>query len=800
METKRDVMPRLMIDGRAVEVPKGTKVIDAAERLGVMIPRFCYHEALGSVGACRLCGVMFTDGPVKGLQMSCMTDAQDGMVVSTTHKDAVDFRRQIIEWLMVNHPHDCPVCDEGGQCLLQDETVSGGHSLRRFPMTKRTYQNQNLGPFIAHEMNRCIHCYRCSRFYQQYAGYRDFGTLQSASRVYFGRFKEGRLESPFSGNLLDLCPTGVYTDIPSRFKVRYWDLERAASLCIHCSLGCNTTTGAHLRTVLRIEGRFNNDVNGHFLCDMGRYGYDYADRPDRPREAMVHGTRVASEDAVTEAASRLNALVSKWGGKAVACIGSARSSMETLGTVARLSESLGWEAPAFFLDPMKARNSASAVASLDPDLALSMREIERADCIVVVGADLLNEAPMAALAVRQAARNGASVTVLDPRPVSLPMEFRHIPAAPWELDACLNFLGGMEPEDADALSPEIREGLAEASDKIARSLRPTVICGTHIVRESTPARAAAFARSLTGKDRVGLFTILPGADGFGAAALGGRRSFADLLNGIELGEINALVAVESDPLGRFPNRERVQKALEGLDLFVVVDHLPTASAGAAHIVLPASDHFETRGHFINQEGRLQVAEPVHDGGTPLMGAHPPHVFQKRIPGTDHRPAWAWLTAVAGEMERELPQGTAETWFREYFDTAETGARVVLKTQGGDESSESASVEKPGVGELELIFSEQIFASPELAAWSGNLETVAEEPELFMHPDSLLALEEEPGERIAIRLGEEVFDFKLTLSFRTARGVMVAPLHRGVARRTGKDGGPLFVPMDRMGKQ
>jgi NADH-quinone oxidoreductase subunit G len=166
-------MPRLKIDNREVDVPAGTKVIEAAERLGIMIPRFCFHPALGSVGACRVCAVSFEEGPVKGINMSCMIDAQDGMVVSTADPEAVDLRRHVIELLMLHHPHDCPVCDEGGHCLLQDLTVAGNHGLRRYQGLKRTHRNQDLGPLVQHEMNRCIQCYRCSRFYQEYTGYRD---------------------------------------------------------------------------------------------------------------------------------------------------------------------------------------------------------------------------------------------------------------------------------------------------------------------------------------------------------------------------------------------------------------------------------------------------------------------------------------------------------------------------------------------------------------------------------------------------------------------------------------------------
>jgi len=175
-------MPKLIIDTREIEVPAGTKVIEAAERLGILIPRFCYHPALGSVGACRMCAVAFQEGPVKGIQMSCMVEARDQMVVSSTDPGVVDFRRQIIEWLMINHPHDCPVCDAGGHCLLQDMTVSGGHGRRRYQGLKRTYRDQNLGPLVQHEMNRCIQCYRCARYYQEFAGYRDLGVLGNILR------------------------------------------------------------------------------------------------------------------------------------------------------------------------------------------------------------------------------------------------------------------------------------------------------------------------------------------------------------------------------------------------------------------------------------------------------------------------------------------------------------------------------------------------------------------------------------------------------------------------------------------
>ncbi len=225
-----------------------------------------------------------------------MLPAQDGMVVSTTDEEALAMRRAVIEWLMINHPHDCPVCDEGGECQLQDYTIAGGHGIRRYDGRKRTHVNQYLGEQIEHEMNRCIQCYRCVRFYQEYAGGTDFGVMGRAGSVYFGRQQDGQLESPFSGNLVDICPTGVFTDKTARFRARYWDYDMAPSICPHCSLGCSTVPMARYRELLKVTARRNDAVNGWFICDRGRFSNSAVNAPDRPRQALVDGKAVSMDD------------------------------------------------------------------------------------------------------------------------------------------------------------------------------------------------------------------------------------------------------------------------------------------------------------------------------------------------------------------------------------------------------------------------------------------------------------------------------------------------------------------------
>ncbi len=291
--------------------------------------------------------------------------------------------------------------------------------MRRYLGPKRTYQDQYLGAFVQHEMNRCIQCWRCRNFYQEFAGYRDFGAMQIANRMYFGRYEDGPLASPFSGNLIDLCPTGVLTDKPARFVGRRWDFERAPSLCIHCSLGCNTTGSARYRQMWRQEGRFNEMVNGYFICDRGRYGFAYESHPERPRRARIAGVEVAWAEAIQAAAARLSHLAATSGPGAVACLGSSRSSLESQAMLKRFCRTLGWTEPRYFTVPSQERKVRAAVSRLEAGLAVSLRELEAADFILVAGADPVNEAPMLALALRQAWRRGGQVVVLDPRPVAL---------------------------------------------------------------------------------------------------------------------------------------------------------------------------------------------------------------------------------------------------------------------------------------------------------------------------------------------------------------------------------------------
>ncbi len=645
-------MPTLIIDDRKIEVTNGTMVIDAAEKAGIMIPRFCYHPALGSAGACRMCAVKFLDGPVQGLHMSCMVEAKNSMVVSTTDHEAVEFRRHVIELLMLNHPHDCPVCDEGGHCLLQDQTASSGHVMRRYSWKKRTFRDQYLGEFIQHEMNRCIHCYRCRRFYQEYSGYNDFGAMGIANRTYFGRFSDGSLQSPFSGNLIDLCPTGVLTDKKARFKARRWDLERAPSICIMCSLGCNTVVSSRYREIIRIEARHNRDVNGYFICDRGRFGFSFANNPERPRNVRIGTTSSTFDDALKYASSKLLDISKKYGSKAIVCMTSTNASVETHDSLKAISRNMNWQNPGFFMDRFQQSKITAAVERLKKDIAISLKDVENADFILATGADPVNEAPMLALAMRQANRRGAKIVILDPRPVVLPFKFEHLSQTPHNIDSSLHGLIKNITENNE---------FEATGERIKKSLHPAIICGTEITGLSTVNLTADIAVLLkaAGK-KAGLFYLMQGANSFGAAlAAKGSMPFTEILERIDKGEIKALILIESSFPYDFSDQELVKNALKKLELLVVFDYMPGYILEMANIVVPTLTHFETGSSFINQEGRLQKTCPSYQAGTPLSqvscGKHPPREFRKDIPGSGAKAAWEIIHELEKAMTRTNSQ-------------------------------------------------------------------------------------------------------------------------------------------------
>ncbi|SJN32727.1 NADH-quinone oxidoreductase subunit NuoG [Psychrobacter sp. JB385] len=401
-------MAVIHIDGTTVEVDSADNLLQACLSLGIDVPYFCYHPALGSVGSCRQCAVkqfQNKDDMEAGrgrLVMSCMVAPGDDMYISVTDDEAKAFRKSMVELLMTNHPHDCPTCEEGGHCHLQDMTYMSGHSRRRYRFTKRTHHNQELGPFIAHEMNRCIACYRCVRFYKDYAGGEDLGVYGSNNRVYFGRDTDGQFESEFSGNLTEVCPTGVFTDkTHSERYNRKWDMQYAPSICHGCSAGCNTSPGERYGELRRIENRYNGEVNRYFLCDRGRFGYGYVNRADRPTQALE---RINDKHVKINIDYALDETIKRIKDKKVIGIGSPRASLETNFALKNL---VGFNNFSTGLNHQQQALVSKCIEVLSTDGIYnpSMTDIETHDAVLVLGEDITQTSSRVALSVRQAAKN-----------------------------------------------------------------------------------------------------------------------------------------------------------------------------------------------------------------------------------------------------------------------------------------------------------------------------------------------------------------------------------------------------------
>lgn len=830
-------MPTLIIDEREIEVPDGTKVIDAAERLGIMIPRFCYHPALGSVGACRVCAVNVVEGSLKGIQMSCMLDAEEKMVVSTTDAEAVDFRRHVIEWLMLHHPHDCPVCDEGGHCLLQDMTVSGGHGIRRYAGSKRTYPDQNLGPLVQHEMNRCIHCYRCSRFYQDVSGYRDLGVMQLGNRTYFGRFAEGTLESPFAGNLSDICPTGVYTDKPSRYKGRRWDYERSRTLCIHCSLGCHTVTSARYREVVRQEARKSSRVNGWFICDRGRFGFPYASDAKRPAEGRIDGESVTWDESIRVAADRLARAARQQGPHTVAAVGSLRNSLETMVMLTRLSEDKRWGPTAFWTDGQAAGGAAAAVSRLEESLAVSLQEVAGADVVLVLGADPLNETPMLALALRQAWRQGAQILVADPRPIKLPFTVDHLPVHPADLSTAFEAVlkktidpgavarcGSVSRKRFDAfqipgdMSKDCKNWIDKAAKALAQCNRPVIVCGTERSGPNLASLSADAVLWLQAMGKTGgIFYVMPGPNAFGAVLMDPDTGSLDgLIRAVETDAIHTLVVVESDPAGSYPDRKRLQNALGRLDLLIVLDYVSSLTTELAHVFIPTATVFESGGCYLNQEGRLQASERAFSGGTPIVitgsGDHPPRQYGVGVPNGDLKPAWQTLASLTDR--EQLPDRAAvreKLWkwlsgTREAFShlvpvdgIPEEGVRFcgAADPQLRFREPDSLQTNRDRTG-FDLILTDWTFGTEELSLRSPHLQKVEKAPFLEINAEDAAELGLAHGDLVEISGEGGSVQLPVSVSEKTAQGVLVMPRHHRLDWQIFNTGA-VQIPADRIRK-
>jgi len=650
-------MPTIFVDNKPYMVSPGQNMLQACLSLGFDIPYYCWHPALNSVGACRMCAVkQFKDAnDTKGkIVMSCMTPANDGTRISIDDQDAVKFRKRISEWLMINHPHDCPVCDEGGECHLQDMTLLTGHVYRRYRFDKRTHTNQNLGPFITHEMNRCIQCYRCVRYYNDYAGGRDLGVFCWHDHVYFGRSKDGVLKSQFAGNLVEICPTGVFTDKTlARHYTRKWDLQNAPSICPHCSLGCNTIPGERYGTLRRIRNRYNSHVNGYFLCDRGRFGYEFVNsgrRIKRPFYRQAKKFELMAKDIIVEKISEIIKA-----SRNVIGIGSPRASLESNYSLRTLV------GPHRFYNGLsetqtQVLSTITEILKNSPLQSASLSQIGMADAVFILGEDVSNSAPMIELALRQAALTKPSVI-----PEKMHIEkwndypFREAigqEKSPIYIATCnttvideiakgtyraspddIARLGFAVAHEIDAQAPaigDISKEMKAIAKMIAEDLkaaqRPLVISGTMLKSRSLIQAAANVAYALEKTGKKPLICFAPESSNSIGMGLLEHKSINSAVKAAERGPVDAVIILENDIYNHVDSdtAEQIFKAVKNI---IVIDSMRNQTTLRANFVLPAAAYAESDGTFVNNEARAQ------------------RFFKVFVPAGDIKESWQWFRDI-----------------------------------------------------------------------------------------------------------------------------------------------------------
>ncbi len=405
----------LTIDGREIVASEGQMLHDAAREGDVEIPVFCYEPKLGEpVGACRMCLVEIEGIPK--LQTSCSTPVREGMVVHTRTEQVKHAQSAVVEFLLVNHPLDCPVCDKGGECPLQDITQGWGPGKSRVIDEKRHFQKPiELSPLVAIDRERCILCYRCVRFSQEVSEDAELQLLERGDRTFVGTFDDRPYVAPFHGNITELCPVGALTNYTYRFRARPWDIEQAGSVCTLCPSQCNVSFTVRDEKVKRVLGRDNAEVDDGWLCDRGRYGFEmFADakRVDGPR---LKGGAATSWDEAIEAAAL--GLLRAGEGKVAAIVGDA-SNEEGYLVQRLLREALG--SPHVDSRPSRGPGREALVRLAQPNLSARVRDIDEADVILVLGTDPLHSSPILDLRIRKAIRrNGARLAVATERPTPL---------------------------------------------------------------------------------------------------------------------------------------------------------------------------------------------------------------------------------------------------------------------------------------------------------------------------------------------------------------------------------------------
>jgi NADH-quinone oxidoreductase subunit G len=800
--TEERELVTITIDGEERQVPAGELLIKAAQDTGTYIPRFCWHSRMKPVGMCRVCLVEADTGRGPALIPACMNPVQDGMVVETQSETTKKAQEAVLEFLLANHPLDCPVCDKGGECPLQDQALSHGPGESRFVEIKRTFEKPiPISDLVLLDRERCILCARCTRFSEEISGDPLIEFLDRGNTTEVNTFPDHPFSSYFSGNTVQICPVGALTAKPYRFKARPWDLRKIESSSLHDTAHPRIEVHASQNQILRFNGVDNDATNHSWLSDKARFGFEYIHSDDRLTSPMVwrNGEYVEIDwaEAIDIAANRLALIRDEDGGDAIGVIGGAQGTNEDAYALSKFAR-VALQTNSVDCRMDDALDSHFLAGTVD---RAKISDLDEADTILVWGPDLKEEHPTLYLRVRRAAQElGKTLVIIHPRATGLDDRATHKltyrPGGGFQLLEEIG--GGRHPDVAEALSGGTvvaLVGIASMADgrELAESVAAFVRdqAGTALLMPLN-SRANTYGALdmglapdlLPGRASLNKETAEALSDEWGDFPATPGRDTRQILEGLTSGELRGLLLVGADPVRDMPNTSIALEGLEAAEWIVAIDVFMNDSTRYADLILPAETFTEKEGTATNVEGRVQKLNHIRPG-----------------PGQS-RADWSILDDIALEMEKSLGLTSPEAITKEI-------AKVAPAYQGVSwdllEWEETDGVVVPIAGEAPISF--MPVASNGAGAPTADLvlhvaRTMYDDGVRVRHspasrrlaPGAVVKINPADAPRLGAQQGEKLHlvtkqgegDFEVVLDEGTPAGVLHVPFNQEGAASLGTD--------------
>jgi len=746
------------INGKVVAARKGEMIIAAADRTDDFIPRFCYHPRMEPVGMCRQClvEVVGPRGPM--MVVSCMTPVADGQVVNTATEGVKKAQEGMLELLLANHPLDCPVCDKGGECPLQDQAFSHGPGESRFVEEKRHYEKPiAISENVYLDRERCILCDRCTRFADEVAGDALISFTSRGNNTQVMTFPDEPFSSYFSGNTVQICPVGALTAKPYRFKARPWDIEHVESTCTTCSVGCRTVVQSSRDELVRYQGVDSQPVNWGWLCDKGRFNFESINSKDRLTTPLIKDASgnlsATSWSVAIDSAARMLRTALSSSPQSVAIIGGARGTNEDAFAWAQLADALGVDSR----DSQLADGLPPQVFSL-PQATIA--DIDTAKTIILLAPDLKEELPVLYLRVRHAAekRTGRVVEV-SPRATGIAGKgWKKVHVEPGKTAAALRALATDAAFTAQLASGSVvvivgRMNLAESEESVVHALAEVLHMAPHAT--VLPALRRGNVR---------------GAITAGLTPRNGGKSTAEILEAAAAGKIECLVLLGADPLSDVPDADLARRGISGARNIIAIDTFITQSSALADIVLPAAAYGEKEGTTTNIEGRISnVAQSI----TPVGTSRPDWMIAVELgAATSHDLGFASYSEVHAAMISRVSE------FAPAIDThavAHDGVIVAHPTPITLTRADGASIERNSY-DYRAVVSRKLYDNAIGTAKSPSLATLGMASAIIVNPLDVPRIGAQVGESVRVTSQRATLVLPLQESVDVLRGTAWLPIN------------------------